>query len=313
MSIRTFFKLVEIQTKLASLFPFAVGLLFVIYKFGELKPLNTIIFFCSMFIFDLTTTAINNYMDYKKASSKEYRNEKNIIGVKDISERLVRNTIITLLAIATMLGIWLVWRTDITVLFIGILCFAIGIFYTYGPIPLSRMPLGELFSGVTMGLGITFLTVYINAFDKGIVNVFFNGAISTVQVNYMSLMEIIWISLPCVFTIANVMLANNICDLEEDVINKRYTLPYYIGKRNAIILFDILYIASFIAIITAVLFKVLPVMMLFSLLVILPVYQHCRKFKGKQVKAETFVLAVKNLVLVNGSFVTMMILALLIV
>src|SRR5690606_4453838 len=234
MSIRTFLKLVEIQTKLASLFPFAVGLLFVIYKFNELKPLNTIIFFCSMFIFDLTTTAINNYMDYKKASSKEYRNEKNIIGIKAIPERLVRNTIITLLAIATMLGIWLVWRTDITVLFIGILCFAIGIFYTYGPIPLSRMPLGELFSGVTMGLGITFLTVYINAFDKGIVNFFFNGAISTVQVNYMSLIEIIWISLPCVFTIANVMLANNICDLEEDVINKRYTLPYYIGKRNAI-------------------------------------------------------------------------------
>ena len=32
MTLRTFLKLVEIQTKLASLFPFLVGLLFVIYR-----------------------------------------------------------------------------------------------------------------------------------------------------------------------------------------------------------------------------------------------------------------------------------------
>ena len=168
MSLRTFLKLVEIQTKLASLFPFLVGLLFVIYRYGTFDLVNTLIFFSSMLIFDLTTTAINNYMDYKKATTDEYRKRENIIGQENIPLRLVRFTIISMLIIASALGVWLVFRTDLLVLFLGIICFIIGVFYTYGPIPLSRLPLGEIFSGLTMGFGILFLTVYINAFDQGI-------------------------------------------------------------------------------------------------------------------------------------------------
>lgn len=167
MTLPTFLKLVEIRTKLASLFPFLIGLLFVIYRYDMFEPLNTAIFFSAMLLFDLTTTAINNYMDYKKALSEDYRRESNIIGQENIPEKRVVATIITMLAIASFLGIWLVFRTDLFVLVIGMLCFAIGIFYTFGPIPLSRMPLGEVFSGVTMGFGITFLAIYVNAANRG--------------------------------------------------------------------------------------------------------------------------------------------------
>ena len=80
-----------------------------------------------------------------------------------------------MLIIASALGVWLVFRTDLLVLFLGIICFIIGVFYTYGPIPLSRLPLGEIFSGLTMGFGILFLTVYINAFDQGIAELMING------------------------------------------------------------------------------------------------------------------------------------------
>ncbi|WP_062104903.1 1,4-dihydroxy-2-naphthoate polyprenyltransferase [Bacillus niameyensis] len=312
MSLRTFFKLVEIQTKIASVFPFMVGILFVIYKFGTFKPINTVIFFCSMLIFDLTTTAINNYMDYRKATTETYRKKKNIIGQKEIPEKLVISLIFALLIIASSLGIILVIKTNIIVLFIGILCFAIGIFYTFGPLPISRLPLGEVFSGVTMGFGIIFLTVYVNAFDKGIIDIFWTGQLIELHANYYVLLEILWVSLPCVFTIANVMLANNICDLEEDISNHRYTLPYYIGRKKAIKLFDILYAATFLAIITAVIYNVLPIIILLSLFVMIPVYKHCRQFNGKQVKSETFVLSVKNLILVNGSIVTMFVISLLI-
>ena len=84
MSLRTFLNFVELQTKVASLFPFLVGLLFVIYRFESFNLLNTVIFFISMLIFDLTTTGINNYMDYKKAHSDEYRKTENIIGQANI-------------------------------------------------------------------------------------------------------------------------------------------------------------------------------------------------------------------------------------
>lgn len=306
MSFSTFLKFVEIQTKVASFFPFLVGLLFVIYRFDTFNPINTLIFFAAMLIFDLTTTAINNYMDYKKATTDEYRKRENIIGQANIPVGLAKSTIITMLLIATALGIWLVFRTDLLVLFIGILCFIIGIFYTYGPVPISRIPLGEVFSGITMGFGILFLIVYVNAYDQGIANLFVNGSTMSLQVDLLLLTEIIWVSFPCIFTIANIMLANNICDLEDDIINHRYTLPYYIGKKNAVILYNVLYAATFIAILTAVLFAVLPTVMLLSLLIILPVSKHISLFNQKQIKSETFPLAIKNLVLVNGSIITMM-------
>ena len=309
MSIRTFLKLVEIETKIASVFPFFVGLLFVIYRYETFQLMNTLIFFGSMLLFDLTTTAINNYMDYRKAISQDYRNERNIIGQKAIPEHTVIITILSLLMVATSLGIWLVFRTDLLVLLIGMVCFAIGIFYTFGPIPLSRMPLGEVFSGLAMGFGIVFLVVYVNAFDQGIANLIWDGRFISFSADLILLLEIAWISLPCIFTIANLMLANNICDLEDDIANNRYTLPFYLGKRYAIWLFNGLYVGSFLAILTAVLFNILPMVMLLSLFVVIPVYRQVLQFNRKQVKSETFQVAVKNLVLVNGAVLTMLVIS----
>jgi len=136
MSIRSFLKLVEIQTKIASIFPFFIGILFVLYRYEALHWKNTLIFFASMLIFDLTTTAINNYMDYRKANSDEYRKEKNVIGQEGIKESTVIATIFTLFFTATGLGIWLTAETGLLVLLIGFICFCIGILYTFGPIPL---------------------------------------------------------------------------------------------------------------------------------------------------------------------------------
>ncbi|MBD8071438.1 1,4-dihydroxy-2-naphthoate polyprenyltransferase [Bacillus sp. PS06] len=310
MSFSTFLKVVEIRTKIASLFPFLVGCLFVIYRFDSFQPINTLIFFLAMLIFDLTTTAINNYMDYRKASSEAYRKEHNVIGQEGIKESVVITTIISLLVIATALGLWLVVRTDLLVLFIGMICFGIGIFYTFGPIPLSRMPLGEVFSGLTMGFGIIFLTVYVNAFDQGIVQLIWEGRLVRFEADLILILEIILISLPCIFTIANLMLANNICDLEEDIKNHRFTLPFYIGRKYAVWLFDGLYIASFASILIAVFLNILPLVMLLTLVAVLPVYHQVRKFNRKQVKSETFHVAVKNLVLVNGSIVSMLVVSL---
>ncbi|WP_428910179.1 1,4-dihydroxy-2-naphthoate polyprenyltransferase [Niallia sp. Krafla_26] len=306
MSFRTFLHFVELPTKVASLFPFLVGLLFVIYRYEVFDPINTIIFFLAMLIFDLTTTAINNYMDYVKATTDEYRKRENIIGQANIPIGLARFTIFAMLFTAIGLGIWLVFRTDLLVLFIGLACFIIGIFYTYGPVPISRIPLGEVFSGVTMGFGILFLTVYVNAYNQGIANLFVNGQTISLQINLVLLSEILLVSLPCIFTIANIMLANNICDLDDDIKNRRFTLPYYIGKKKAVALYNILYAGSFVAILAAVLLNILPIILLLSLLIIVPVSRHISLFNKKQIKSETFSLAIKNLVFINGSIIAMM-------
>ncbi|WP_163655191.1 1,4-dihydroxy-2-naphthoate polyprenyltransferase [Listeria sp. PSOL-1] len=309
MSFSTFLKLVEIQTKIASVFPFMIGTLFVVYQYQVFDWQNTLIFFSSMFIFDLTTTAINNYMDYRKATDNhnyDFRKTSNVIGKYHMKARAVIILIFTMFFSASLLGIWLLVRTDLLVLFIGFACFCVGILYTFGPVPLSRMPLGEFFSGVTMGFGIFFLAVYVNAYAAGIANLIWQGEWLFLRVNVVEIIRIGIISLPCIFTTANIMLANNICDLEEDIRNHRYTLPYYIGRKAAVLLFNILYYTSFLAIVVAVVIDFLHPIMLLSLLIVYPVMQNLAKFNREQVKERTFAISIKNFILINATLVLLM-------
>lgn len=107
MSLNVFLKVVEIQTKLASLFPFIIGVLFSMTYFGEVQWGNTLVFFIGMVVFDMATTAINNYMDFKKAKSDVYKYEENIIGQSGVSPQLVRNMIFAMIAFTAVVGAYL--------------------------------------------------------------------------------------------------------------------------------------------------------------------------------------------------------------
>lgn len=308
MSIGSFLKLVEIQTKVASMIPFLLGTMFTLYRYDSFKLENFIIMFVSLISFDMATTAINNYYDYKKATRTKddsYR-KANIIGKDNLKESTVVGIIITLVLIAVVFGAILTVKTDVVVLLIGAVSFATGVLYTFGPIPLSRMPLGEMFSGFFMGFVILFLSIYIHIFDSNIVVIGFQNGIFNMSVNVLEVIYIFLISIPAVGGIANIMLANNTCDLEEDIINKRYTLPYYIGKNSALGLFKALYYIGYLAIIAMVILKIAPLAVLLVLLTIIPVNKHINMFYKKQVKSETFVIGVKNFLIMNGSLLLIM-------
>ena len=100
--------------------------------------------------------------------------------------------IFTLLAIAIFFGILLTLNTNVIVLLIGIISFLAGILYTYGPIPISRMPLGEIFSGVFMGFVILFLSCYIHIFDKNIISFMYYNNMLNISINLVG--SILYIS-----------------------------------------------------------------------------------------------------------------------
>lgn len=147
MTLKIFLEVVEIRTKVASVFPFAVGVLFSIAFFHEIHWLNTFLFFIGMLVFDLATTAINNYMDYEKAHSEVYKYEENVIGRRNLSPVLIRNMILAMIAFVFVIGVILTINTGWLLLLMGFICCFIGVFYTFGPIPLSRMPLGKFSVG----------------------------------------------------------------------------------------------------------------------------------------------------------------------
>ncbi|GAA0758975.1 1,4-dihydroxy-2-naphthoate polyprenyltransferase [Clostridium sartagoforme] len=305
MNIVSFFKLVEIQTKVASVIPFLLGTFYTLYRYDNFNIKNAIIMFASMIIFDMTTTAINNYMDYAKAVKKEgYGYETHNAIVKyNLNPILVKLTIYIMLSLATFLGLLLVKNTNIIVLLVGAVSFVIGITYSFGPIPISRTPFGEILSGLAMGFIITFLAIYIHIFDLKILSISFSNLNNvSINLNIVELIYIFIISLPLIMGIANIMLANNICDIEDDIVNKRYTLPIYIGKENALKVFKWIYYIGFIAIVAGVLLRILPIVSIVTLLALKIVQKNINKFNKIQTKKDTFILAVKNCVIMNAFY-----------
>ena len=292
-------ELVELRTKIASVIPFAVGLLYSIWTFGNFNAVNMVLFFFGMVCFDMATTVMNNLMDYVKAKNETYRQEENIIGTSFLTVKQAAMIFGSLVGVATIIGIILVMRTNIILLFVGALCFVIGIFYTFGPIPISRMPLGEVLSGVTMGFGIFWIVIFLNSPEASFAWMGLEEGILFIRLALLDHFKVALLSLPLVCTIANIMLSNNLCDLETDITNHRYTLVYYIGKATALKLYQGLYLISFIAIVLAVVFKIAPILMIGTLVVGIPVYKNIQLFIQKQEKRTTFALAIKNMLMIH--------------
>lgn len=296
MSLRVFLKLVEARTKLASILPFCVGVGFALAYFHQFNGLNTALFFVAMLLFDMMTTALNNLMDYQKAQDESYKHTVNIIGQAHLSVGLVRAVVLVMLAAATGLGLVLAWRTDWLLLLIGIACFGIGIFYTFGPLPLSRLPLGEVFSGGVMGLGIPFIATYINVDAQKLLNLQWAWPQVSLTGDWLALLTLGLVCVTPMATIANVMLANNMSDLAEDERNHRVTLPMYLGPRYARWLYTGLAVAGFAAIAITVCLRLLPWPLLIAILPLPLVWQQTRRFTARPDKATTFALSLKNLV-----------------
>jgi len=298
LSINKFFQLVEIRTKLASLIPFSLGSVYAIYRYKSFNLNNFIIMFISLIAFDMATTAINNYIDNAKA--KDNSANINLISKYGISKSKVLLIIFALLTIAAIAGIMLTLNTNIVVLLLGVVSFIVGILYTFGPIPISRMPLGEVFSGFFMGFIIIFLSVYIHIYDTNIIILTYQNNILSVGINVLEILSIFLVSIPSIVGIANIMLANNICDVEEDILNKRFTLPYYIGKPRALNIFKLLYYIGYVDLILLVVLKMLPLASLIMLLTFIVVNRNIKMFEDKPIKSENFILSVRNFVLMNA-------------
>lgn len=309
LSLPVFLEFVELKTKVASVFPMTLGILWAIYRYQTFNWLNTLLFVLAVLSFDMCTTAINNSMDYHKAKDETYRQESNVIGKFSLDFRQMIGIVLALLIFSVIISLVLVWRTSWLLLPMGALCFLVGIFYTFGPIPLSRMPLGEVFSGVTMGFGIFFLAVFIQD-PAGLLTSQVSSQWMTLRFSWTKIIDIIFMSLPLVTLIANIMLANNTCDLEEDIRNHRYTLVYYIGKKNALKLYFVLASLPWLLWIIYCLTGFLPIWALLGLIGVWPAYKSLETFLKKQVKRETFIEAVKSFVLFALLYVVILALAL---
>ena len=286
--VKRFLGYVEIMTKITSTFAFLITIAFLLYQKQAVNWGLTLLFFASMFLFDLTTTAINNYIDTKNNHQTLQFGRKPALVI-----------IYVLFGLSATLGLWLAYQTDFVILLIGGICFLCGVFYTYGPLPISRMPLGELLSGFFYGVLIPFILLYINSPTGTYLSLNVNLKTISLDLQILPIITLLLLSIAPFCTTANIMLANNICDLEKDIVVKRHTLPYYIGKK-ALYLFAFLYYLTYVATIVMVVFGMLHPICLLSLATIIPVQKNINIFFKNQDKTLTFICAIKNYIIIMG-------------
>jgi len=300
---KVFLEFVEIKSLIASVLPFVLGSLYAIYNYHQVHLGYLALFFIASSLFHMATNANDNYQDFlhapRDADNQEFLEETNVVGVNQISIGQARTITFGLAGVSLVLGLWLVTRTGLPLLWMGLYSYAVGYFYAGGPKPISTSPFGEFFSGFTMGFMIFWIAVFINTYD-------------VTTITWLSSFQVLVAAGLAIFAISNIMLANNICDMEEDIALGRHTILYYLGKPVMLRVFAWSYVAGYLCLIAAVWLGVLPPLSLLTLISAIPVYKNTRLFLQKQVKRETFILAIKNATIICLSFAVFMGLGLLV-
>jgi 1,4-dihydroxy-2-naphthoate polyprenyltransferase len=295
-SIQRFFAYSEIKTKITSVFAFLLCVAYFMMRHLQVRWLPTVVFFLGMLVFDLTTTTINNYIDSRTDGT-----------VLPFKRRTALALTILLLLLAVGLGIWLVILSDWFVLLLGGCCFACGVFYTFGPVPISRLPLGEILSGLFYGLFIPWIFFYINLPPDLFMAWSWQAPHLALAVHLVQFAGLLLLAVAPTCCTANIMLANNICDLEKDIQQKRRTLPSYIGVRLSLHLFATLALLPYASLVAMVAAGLASPVALAALVTVIPVARNIRTFYGKQIKQETFPLSLQNYLLTMLSITLFMI------
>ena len=283
--IQKFNALVQIQTIIISALPYIIGSLMASYYYHHFNLSYCLGLFLAVISFHLAVNGHNQYTDYLRYKKNHVTSYNNILEKFNISQKWARNVIILLTLVSATIGIILSFKVGWIILLIGFFSYLIGYCYSGGPYPILKTPFGEPASGITMGYNITLLGIYVNIYNIHPFDSFFWA-------------KAIIVACPAIFVIANVMLANNICDVEEDVKIGRKTLPFYIGRKNALIVLCIYYALAYIFLILSVVLHYLPTLALGGLLTIPLVYRSTRTFVKDPHKETTFKGILMNVLLV---------------
>ncbi|OJG42768.1 UbiA family prenyltransferase [Enterococcus gilvus] len=280
LTFKQFWELTEIYTAPLNLFIILLGYAIANFQLNSVPSPEFFLFVLIIVMFHITVNVFNHYMDYRNASDEKYKQQTNIIGRDHLDLRFVRNFYLGNLLISFLLGLVLVWRTNWVIGVLGIIGFYIGLFYSYGRRPLNSLPIAEALTGTASGFFITVVSYYLTVYQT--------HAITPAMIGNVFL-----ISLPLVLMMFNNLLANNTCDLEEDIENHRKTLVYYLGKPAAVKVLLSVYVFSFLWLIVLVVADLAPWTVLFLVFLFPKNWQNLKRYRALQDKRTTFPIVLK--------------------
>lgn len=282
LSIKQFIELTEIYTAPLNLFIILLGVSSARYLTHSNVSADLLVFVVIIMAFHIAVNVFNHWKDYENAQDENYKQVTNIIGRDKLAMSTVKRHFYIPFAVSLLAGAYLVYQTNLLIGLMGAVGFYIGLFYSYGRYPLNSLPIAEIVTATASGFAIPTIAYYLTTLHS-----------AGYQAHFIS--SLAAISLPLVISMFNNLLANNICDLDEDINNGRKTLVYYLGKKNSVKLLLGLTYFSYFWLIVLVSMKLAPIPVLFLLLLLPIIYKKLAVFKEVQDKKKTFPVILKTM------------------
>jgi 1,4-dihydroxy-2-naphthoate octaprenyltransferase len=224
---REFIALIRPRTLAAAFSPVLLGAAF--SYFAGLFPFDglgwsiiySILIFLAVVSAQMVANMWNEYCDYKSGldHGQKAGNAGSIVK-GHMSPSLVLTFLKVTMVIPIIIGLFLSWKITWAYLPVGLLCILVSFLYSGGPLPISRTPLGEVASGLTMGCAIVLITAF--AWLRDIPA------------------ALIIPALPSTLWVGMIMFVNNIRDINNDRKHGRKTLAILLGKDKALSLLGML-------------------------------------------------------------------------
>ena len=192
---------------------------------ARFDPLLFLLSLLAMMILHSAANMLNDVQDFRKGLDVETTPVSGAVVRRLLTPGEVMKGAIALIAVASLIGLYIVWRVGRPVLWIGLIGLAVGIFYTGKPVTLKYHGLGDL-------------AVFL---DFGIL-----GALGawTVQTGSTAWLPIVW-AVPMSMLVVGILHANNWRDIGGDTGKRVTTMASMLGDRGSLIYYGVLIFGPF--------------------------------------------------------------------
>jgi 1,4-dihydroxy-2-naphthoate polyprenyltransferase len=208
-------QIVDIRTKIVSVSSLAIGTAYAVYATHAFSPGVFAAMLLATLLVDMGTTGFNSYYDFVHGVDRVDTDlEKSKVLVQRGIEPAVALRVSWLLfALAALVGLVLGALVDWRLVLVGGACMIVALLYSGGPLPIARLPVGEIFAGGLLGVVLIAIAAFVQtrALDP----------------------RVLWLGLPSGTLIATILSVNNACDIDGDTRAGRRTLAIVLGRGRA--------------------------------------------------------------------------------
>lgn len=186
--------------------------------------------FCALVValfIQIGTNYVNDYADGVRGTDEVRVGPVRLVAGGLASVRSVKIAALVAYGIAALAGLYLAANVSWWLVPVGLVCGVAGWAYTGGPKPYGYLGLGELFVFIFFGLVATAGSAYVQHAPFSLAN----GA--TIYSYHFNWAYPLWAGVPVGLLAVALLEANNIRDIDTDVVAGKRTMAVRIGRRRA--------------------------------------------------------------------------------